>query len=84
MISGSSSQAEIEAAVWLIDYLFSTEGRFLIYQGKEGVDWTYRADGTKCYTDTIQRHPSYKEKHYCAGRDSRVPAGPDQRIGVHQ
>ena len=73
VISGSSSQAEIEAAVWLIDYLFSTEGRFLIYQGKEGVDWTYRADGTKCYTDTIQRHPSYKEKHYCAGA---IPESP--------
>jgi putative aldouronate transport system substrate-binding protein len=73
VISASSSPEEIEAAVWLIDYLFSIEGRFLIYQGKEGVDWTYREDGTKCYTDTILRHPSLKEKHYCNGE---IPESP--------
>jgi len=73
IISASSSPEEIDAAVWLIDYLFSTEGRFLTYVGKEGVDWTYRTDGSKCYTDTIQRHPSLTAGFYCSGEIPEAP-----------
>ena len=84
VISGSSSQAEIEASVWLIDYLFSTEGRFLIYQGKEGVDWTYRADGTKCLYGHHSAPSEPEGKALLRRRDPRVPARDDQRNGVHQ
>ncbi len=66
VISASSSQEQIDAAVKMIDYLYSDEGAQLVWYGKEGTDWKVKADGTACFTGTILFRPW--AHGYCDGQ----------------
>lgn len=66
VISAKSSQEQIDAAVKLIDFLYSDDGAQLIWYGKEGVDWKVGADGKACFLGTWLYR---KNAHgYCDGK----------------
>jgi putative aldouronate transport system substrate-binding protein len=58
-----TTQAEedgtVDACLKLIDYMYSSEGSDLINWGVKDVSYTENSDGTKSWTDTLTKDPTY-------------------------
>ncbi len=68
VVSASSSPEKIDAAIRLIDFLYSDKGAELAYYGKEGVEWKVGDNGKACFLGTILYR---KHTHsYC---DQKIP-----------
>lgn len=52
VVSARSTSEQIEAAIKVIDYLYSDEGAQTIAYGKEGVDWQMGENGKACFLGT--------------------------------
>lgn len=66
VISAKSSPEEIEAAVRVIDFLYSDEGVQLPWYGQQGIDWQVGPDGKNCFTGNILFRPH--AHGYCDGK----------------
>ena len=67
MVISAKSQ-NIDAAVRLLDYMFSTEGADLITFGKEGVDWKVGEDGKRCILSYKLHEYGTNPEDYCEGK----------------
>ncbi len=74
-ITTSCPEERIDAALKLIDYAYSEEGRFLYNFGKEGIDYEM-IDGYPTYTDYIMKNSEGKTMAEMLALETRATGGP--------
>ncbi len=78
VISAKASPEQIEAAVKLVDWLYTKEAAELTWFGKEGVDWQRGPDGRMLLTGNNQCVNCYLDADYVGGKapaeDADIPS----------